>query len=406
MSSLVERFTEAKLDDRLVAVSGAAPPTLLQVSRSTATIDLAAIRHNAAVLQAAAPGAELCAVVKANGYGHGEVAAAHAAITAGATTLAVARVVEGCRIRNAGLEAPIWVLSEPEPREWIDVADYDLQAAVYTEAGIDMAAAAALTAPKGTGLSVHLKIDTGMHRVGAAPVDAVARATQIAATPMLSLSSVWTHLAMADVPDDPFNDEQLDRFDVVLASIEAAGVDVPRTHASNSGAVHAWPRAHRDVIRCGISLYGMAPSPALAGVLDLQPALRWTSSVSFVKRLERGDRVSYGQRTELAEATTAVTVPVGYADGYRRALWAAPPQVLIGGKKRRILGVITMDQMVVDCGDDRVEPGDEVVLIGAQGDETVTADDLAAALDTINYEITCGITDRVARKYINRRVQT
>ena len=147
----------------------------------------------------------------------------------------------------------------------------------------------------------------------------------------------------------------------------------------------------------------MAPSPELAGALDLRPALRWTSSVSLVKQLQPGDRVSYGQRTEVAEATTAATVPVGYADGYRRALWAGPPNVLIGGKRRRILGVVTMDQMVVDCGDDPVEPGDEVVLIGGQGDETVTADDLAAALDTINYEITCGITDRVARKYINRR---
>ena len=381
-------------------------PTLSSVSRSTATIDLAAIRHNAAVLQAAAPGAELCAVVKANGYGHGEVAAAHAAITAGATVVAVARVVEGARLRNAGIEVPIWVLSEPEAREWIDVADYDLQATVYTQAGIDMAAAAAPTAPKGTGLSVHLKIDTGMHRVGAAPVDAVARAQEIVAAPMLALASVWTHLAMADVPGEAFNDEQLDRFEVVLASIEDAGVDVPRTHAANSGAVHAWPRAHRDVIRCGISLYGLPPSPELAGVLDLQPALTWTSKVSLVKQLEAGDRVSYGQRTEVTEPTTAVTVPVGYADGYRRALWAGPPLVLIGGKKRRILGVVTMDQMVVDCGDDLIEVGDEVVLIGTQGNETVTADDLAAALDTINYEITCAITDRVARKYINRRVRS
>lgn len=376
------------------------------MSRSTVTIDLAALRHNAAVLKAAAPGAELCAVVKADGYGHGEVAAAHAAITAGATILAVARVVEGCRLRNAGIEAPIWVLSEPEPREWIDVADYDLQAAVYTHAGIDMAAAAAGAAPKGTGLSVHLKIDTGMHRVGAAPVDAVALAEQIVAAPMLALSSVWTHLAMADVPDEEFNNEQLDRFEVVLANLEAAGIEVPRTHASNSGAVHAWPRAHRDVIRCGISLYGMPPSPALAGVLDLQPALRWTSSVSMVKQLERGDRVSYGQRTEVTAATNAATVPVGYADGYRRSLWDGPPLVLVGGKRRRILGVVTMDQMVIDCGDDEISPGDEVVLIGTQGDDTVTADDLAAALGTINYEVTCGITNRVARKYINRRVQS
>lgn len=160
-----------------------------------------------------------------------------------------------------------------------------------------------------------------------------------------------------------------------------------------------------NVIRCGISLYGLPPSQQLAGHLDLQPALRWTSAVSLVKRLEPGDRVSYGQRTEVTVPTTAATIPVGYADGYRRALWAGPPQVLVGGKKRRILGVVTMDQFVVDCGDDPIAVGDEVVLIGEQGDECVTADDLAVALDTINYEITCGITDRVGRRYVNRRVK-
>jgi len=378
--------------------------SLLPVSRSTATVDLAAIRHNASVLRAAAPGAELCAVVKANGYGHGEVAAAQAAIAGGATILAVARVVEGCRLRNAGLTVPIWVLSEPEQREFVDVAAFDLQPAIYSQAGVDSAAAVAADAPHE--LSVHLKIDTGMHRVGAAPADAVALARQIVDHPQLVLSSVWTHLAVADQPSDPFSDIQLDRFEATLAELEAARIDVPLTHASNSGAVHAWPRAHRDVIRCGISLYGLPPSPELAGHLDLQPALRWTSAVSFVKRLEPGDRVSYGQRTEVADATTAATIPVGYADGYRRALWDGPPQVLVGGKKRRILGVVTMDQLVVDCGDDPIEVGDEVVLIGEQGDVSVTADDLAASLGTINYEITCGITDRVGRRYVNRRVNS
>lgn len=373
------------------------------MSRSTATVDLAAIRHNASVLRAAAPGSELCAVVKANGYGHGEVAAAQAAIDGGATILAVARVVEGCRLRNAGLHVPIWILSEPEPREFVDVAAFDLQPAVYTQVGVDAAAAAAADAPDG--LLLHLKIDTGMHRVGAAPVDAVALARQIAQHPRLLLSSVWTHLASADELDDPFSDSQLDRFESTLSDLATARIEVPLTHAANSGAVHAWPRAHRDVVRCGISLYGLPPSPQLAGNLDLQPALRWTSAVSLVKRLEPGDRVSYGQRTQVADSVMAATIPVGYADGYRRALWAGPPQVLVGGKKRRILGVVTMDQLVVDCGDDPVTVGDEVVLIGEQGDECVTADDLAVALDTINYEIVCGITDRVGRRYVNRRVK-
>ncbi len=257
-----------------------------------------------------------------------------------------------------------------------------------------------------TALSVHLKLDTGMHRVGADPADAVRLARQIADAPMLSLGSVWTHLAMADEPEQPFSDRQLDRFDDALAELASAGIEVPLEHAANSGAVHAWPRAHRDVIRCGISLYGLPPSPQLAGVLDLRPALRWTSSVSFVKRLGPGERVSYGQRTELTESTNVATIPVGYADGYRRALWNGPPLVLVGGRRRRILGVVTMDQMVVDCGDDDVAVGDEVVLIGEQDGEEVTADDLAAALDTINYEITCGISDRVGRRYVNRRSTT
>ncbi len=364
---------------------------------------MAAIRHNAAVLKAAAPGAELCAVVKADGYGHGEVAAAQAAIDGGATILAVARVVEGCRLRNAGLDEPIWVLSEPSEREFADAVTFDLQPSVYSEQGIRAAAAAAIDAPT---LSVHLKLDTGMHRVGADPADAVRLAGQISDAPTLALGSVWTHLAMADEPEKPFTDRQLDRFDEALAELASAGIDVPLVHTANSGAVHAWPRAHRDVIRCGISLYGLPPSPQLAGVLDLRPALRWTSSVSFVKRLEPGDRVSYGQRTAVTEPANVATIPVGYADGYRRALWEGPPLVLIGGRRRRILGVVTMDQMVVDCGDDDVAVGDEVVLIGEQNGEQVTADDLAAALDTINYEITCGISDRVGRRYVNRRSTT
>ena len=373
------------------------------MSRSKATVDLAAIRHNAAVLRAAAPGAELCAVVKANGYGHGEVAAAQAAIDGGATILGVARVIEGCRLRNAGLNQPIWVFSEPDDREYADAADYDLQLAVYSTEGI--AAAGAASADVATGMTVHLKIDTGMHRVGADPADAVALARQIADHPTLLLGSVWTHLAVADDPDNTFTENQLDRFEAALAEIEGAGIEVALTHAANSGGVHAWPRAHRDVIRCGISLYGLPPSPALAGALDLQPALQWTSTVAFVKRLQPGDRVSYGQRTEISKPTTAATVPVGYADGYRRALWAAEPSVLIGGKKRRILGVVTMDQMVVDVGDDDISAGDEVVLIGTQDQASVTADDLASHLDTINYEITCAISDRVARRYVNRRVK-
>jgi alanine racemase len=238
-----------------------------------------------------------------------------------------------------------------------------------------------------------------MHRVGSAP-DAALGLVEAAASAGLGLGSVWTHLAVADEPGNPFTDTQLDRFDRVLAEIEAAGFEVPLRHAANSAGTIAVPRAHHDVVRCGVALYGMAPSPALAGRADLRPALRWVSRVSHVKQLQPGDRVSYGLRTEVTEPTVAATVPVGYADGYRRSLWRTPDLVLIGGRRRRVLGVVTMDQMVVDCGSDEVAVGDEVVLIGQQGEACVSADELASALDTINYEITCGISERVGRVHL------
>lgn len=363
-------------------------------TRSWAEIDLGAIMHNARTLRDLAPGASLCAVVKADGYGHGQVEAARAAVAGGATILAVARVEEGEDLRKAGLEQPIWILSEPQPPKFRQAAEAQLEPAVYSVAGIAAAAAA------GASLVVHLKIDTGMHRVGASESSALALAQSIIDAPGLTLGSVWTHCAVADDPADPFTHVQLDRFERVVDQLRAAGIAVPLTHAANSGATLAFPRAHRDVIRCGIALYGLPPSPALAGLADLQPALSWHSAVGFVKRLQPGDRVSYGQRTEVERACNAATIPVGYADGYRRALWDKPGRVLVGGKPRNILGVITMDQLVVDCGNDEVCVGDDVVLIGKQGSATTTADDLAGLLDTINYEITCGISPRVERQWL------
>lgn len=362
-------------------------------TRSWAEIDLDAIEHNARTLRALAPGAALCAVVKANAYGHGELEAAAAAIAGGAEILAVARVEEGQRLRAGGFEQPIWVLSEPAGDEYPAVVASRLEPTVYSVAAIRAAGEAGVPV-------VHLKVDTGMHRVGSAP-DAALGLVEAVAGAGLGLGSVWTHLAVADEPANPFTATQLDCFDRVVAEIEAAGFEVPLRHAANSAGTMIVPTSHYDVVRCGVALYGMAPSPALEGLAELRPALRWVSRVSHVKQLRPGDRVSYGLRTELSEPTVAATVPVGYADGYRRSLWRTPGLVLIGGKRRRVLGVVTMDQMVVDCGADEVAVGDDVVLIGQQGEARVTADELAAALDTINYEITCGISERVGR--VHRR---
>ena len=390
------------------------------MSRSWVDVDLAAIAANTKRLRARAPGAELCAVVKADGYGHGVIEVATAALGAGATRLGIAQVGEGVALREADIDVPIWVLSEPALDEFDAVVGHGLEPAIYSSAAIKAASQAAASAgasgggtSEGGGVAVHLKIDTGMHRVGADPDDAVALAALIVDAPALRLGSVWTHLANADTdapdpsPDSDLpvtgvssvTDRQLDRYEATLARLADAGIAVPLRHAANSAGTIAHPRAHHDVVRCGIALYGLAPAPKLADAIELCPALSWRTTVGFVKRVVGGEAFSYGQRQAVDRDTTVATIPVGYADGFRRGLWETG-SVLIGGKARPILGVVTMDQTIVDCGNDPVRPGDEVVLIGRQGDAGISADDLARSLGTINYEISTGIGSRVERRYV------
>lgn len=370
------------------------------MSRSWVEVDTEAIRHNVATLLALADGAQLCAVVKANAYGHGSIQVSKAALDGGASLLAVAQVAEGIELREAGIDAPIWVLSEPEAHEFAAVVAHRLEPVVYTQAGIDAATMAASTQNP---LPVHLKINTGMNRVGVECSEATVRAKQIAATPRLVCASVMTHCATSDEPENPFTDLQIDRFEEVLAELKAAGLPVPRVHAANSAATILFPRAHFDVVRCGIALYGVLPSPDLAGRIELKPAMTWKTKVGFVKRLDAGERVSYGLRGHIEKSTTVVSLPVGYADGFRRAAWNIPGVVLIGGKPRNVVGIVTMDQIVVDVGDDDVHVGDEVVLLGRQGEHKISADFLAEHLDTIGYEVVCDIGARVERRYVSDR---
>jgi alanine racemase len=358
-----------------------------------AEVDLGAVAHNVArLLECVAP-AELWAVVKADGYGHGAVPVARAALDAGATGLAVALVEEAVILRAAGIDAPILLLSEARPDELPEVAALELEATLYTPAGI--AAAAAVGRP----LAVHLKVDTGMHRVGAAPDDAVALARAVVGAPTLELAAVWTHCAVADEPDRAFTAAQLDRLDQVLGALAAEGIEPARVHAANSAGGIAHPRARRSLVRAGIAVYGVDPSPELAGALDLRPALRLRSEVTFVKRVAAGEGISYGLRHTFERDATVATVPVGYADGVRRRLGLLGQHVLIGGRRHPIVGVVTMDQLMVDCGDDEVAVGDEVVLLGRQGDEEVSVGEWAAALGTIGYEVTCALGPRVPRRY-------
>ena len=361
------------------------------------SVDLDAIAANVAALTELAAPAALLATVKADAYGHGAVPVARAALGAGATWLGVAFVEEGIELREAGIDAPVLLLSEPPPAAAAVVVARRLTPFVYTPGGIDALGAAATAA--GTTLPVHLKVDTGMHRVGCTPADAVALAERIAAHPGLVLEGMATHLAVADEADRAFTDAQLDAFDAVLDAVTAAVGRPPIVHSANSAGALAFPRARYDLVRVGITLYGIDPSPAVAGHVALRPALSLHARVSFVKNLPAGARVSYGLRYELPRPSRIVTVPVGYADGVPRGLGATGGAVLVGGRRCPIAGTVTMDQLLVDVGDLDVQVGDDVVLLGTQGDLAIDADEWAQRLDTISYEVVTRLGGRLPRHH-------
>jgi len=362
-----------------------------------ADVSLAAVAANVETLRSICAPAEVCAVVKANGYGHGAAPVANAALEAGATWLAVAQVDEAAGLRAAGVAAPILLLSEPRPTELDEVVAAGVTVAAYTPDLIRSLAAAARGGPP---IPVHLKVDTGMRRVGASPADAVHLAEVISEDPALVLAAIWTHCAVADDPDDPFTAGQLERFDAVVARVEAAGLEVPMRHAANSAAAIAHPASRYDLVRCGIAVYGIPPSPALADRVALEPALRLATRVSFVKPVAAGEGISYGLRHHIAADTVVATLPIGYADGVFRALGTAGQEVLIGGRRHRMVGTVTMDQLMVDVGPESgVRAGDEVVLLGAQGSERISPDEWAARLGTIAYEVVCAVGTRVERRY-------
>jgi alanine racemase len=383
-----------------VAHRAGAPVTDDGASRwAWAEIDLAALTHNIGVLRKAAAPAGVWAVVKADAYGHGAVAVGVAALAAGCDGLCVALTAEGVALRRAGIGAPILVLSEQPPEHAAAIVAHGLTPTVTTVEAIDALACAGRA--RGDAVGLHVKVDTGMHRVGAAPADVPALVARIAAAaPAVRLRGIFTHLAVADEVEDPYTAGQLAAFDAVLDALAPDVLDGVVVHAGNSAGGLAHPAARRDFVRAGIAMYGISPG---AGVDDLaavlRPVLSLRARVSFVKRLAAGSRLSYGLRHELPRNAVVATVPLGYADGVRRGL-SNVGDVLIGGRRRRIIGSVTMDQVMVDCGDDEVRRGDDVVLIGRQGDERITAEEWAGHLGTIGYEIVCGIGPRVPRRLI------
>ena len=369
-------------------------------------VDLDAIAHNVRALSFGANdvgandvgAGELMAVVKADAYGHGGVAVARAALDAGASWLGVALVEEGLELRAAGIEAPVLVLSECPPGAEVVAVSAGLTLTLCSDAGVDRLASVASTVQ--VPIRVHVKVDTGMHRVGVWPPGAAVGFIDRAAAVGLELEGLWTHLACAD-SDEVTTKRQLDMFAQVVEQVRGAGHAPRLLHAANTAGAIGFPLARLDMVRAGIGIYGVEPAPGIDAGLGLQPALTWRSTVAFVKRLTAGTRVSYGHHYELERDSWVATVPVGYADGYPRML-SSRADVLVGGRRCRVAGSVTMDQLIVDCGELEPAEGDEVVLLGAQGAETVTAWELAGHAGTIAYEVLARIGTRVPRRHHSR----
>lgn len=357
-------------------------------------VDLEAIRHNVRLLKPER--SELLAVVKADGYGHGDLAVARAALEAGASRIGVALVEEGLGLRERGLAAPILVLSEVPRGSEKEALAAGLTPSVYTEEGLLGIAEAA--GAVGRAVGVHLKVDTGMHRVGLWPPEAVPAFARRIVDGGLVLEGLWTHFAASEA-DEQGTRLQLRRLLGALDALRSAGIEPPCVHAANSAATILYPESHLDMVRPGAAIYGVDPGGGIGPRFGLRPALTWRSAVAMTKRLGAGERLSYGWRYTLERESNLATVPVGYEDGYQRAL-GNRAEVLIRGRRHPVAGTVTMDQILVDCGDDDVAVGDEVVLIGAQGDERITAEELGAHVGTIGYEMVTAIGERVPREYV------
>jgi alanine racemase len=360
-----------------------APPKV--PSRTWAEVDLGAIRHNVHTLKRRAGDARLMAVVKANAYGHGAVPVARAALEAGADSLAVVTVEEGAEIRSAGIEAPILVFTDLLPDGLALAKANRLQVTAHS-----IPSAKRITSYPG--LEAHLKVNTGMNRWGVEP-DEAGEARKILSDRLIG---VYTHLASAD-SDEETTHRQLDAFDAVLAAHPFGGALV---HAVNSAGTLWYPSSHYDCVRPGVALYGLHPKGDAGDPTDedLRPALSLKSYVADVRHLSPGEGISYGLTFRAEEPMFAATVPVGYAEGYRRTL-SNRAEALIRGERRLLLGRVTMDACVFGV-DEGVEIGDEVVLLGEQGRESIRAEEFARWADTINYEVTTGIdTRRVERSY-------
>jgi alanine racemase len=376
------------------------PPHLLW-----AEIDLGAIAHNVGALKARLPAeTRLLAAVKANAYGHGAVEVARTALASGADCLGVARPGEGLALREAGIVAPILIFGYSPPEMAADLAAHQLEQCVYD---LDSARAMAdVLKESDTTLAVHLKVDTGMGRLGLPcpnpeAVDrCVAMVQRLASLGTLRFQGLFSHFATADSRDKGFAQRQFRQFKACIEALAQNGLRPPLCHMANSGAIIDLPATHLDMARAGISVYGLYPSDEVQiSTVDLRPALSLKARLIHVKTVPAGTPISYGCTWRASREAVIATVPIGYGDGYSRSL-SNRGMMLVGGRRVPIVGRVCMDLTMVDLTDvPGVKIGDEVVVVGRQGGAEISADDVAAWSDTINYEVVTALTGRVPRIY-------
>jgi alanine racemase len=378
-----------------------------------AEIDLKAVSHNVKELRNITnPDAKLMAVVKANAYGHGLLEVAGTTLENGADSLGVARLCEGKKIREAGLDAPILILGYTSFSDAKELVKHDLTQTICSFDNAHALSEAVLNT--GEKIKIHLKVDTGMGRLGLLPdklmqtgiLDAedkraATEVESIAKLPGVELEGIFTHFAAADRTDKTYAGKQMELFSDFIDTLKRAGIEIPVKHAANSAAVIDMPESHLDMVRTGISLYGLYPSNEVnKAKVTLIPAMEFKTKIVHLKHVSAGFKVSYGSTYETQNDTNIATVPVGYADGYNRLL-SSKGHMLICGKKAPVIGRVCMDMTMLDVGHiPEAVPEDEVVIFGKQGDLSITADEVASSLNTINYEVVSTITERVPRIFL------
>jgi len=362
-----------------------------------ALIDLSNLRSNISFLKSLIPeGCRFMAVVKANAYGHGDIQVSKASLEAGADCLGVAIMAEARRLREAGFDCPIHLLFEPSLESAPEAVALDLTCSVYTSDFARFLSEAASESEKK--VKVHVKIDTGMHRVGIDPEDLESFFKRVSGLQGLEIEGIYTHFACADDPTSGFTEKQMEIFEQAAARAEEILGRTLIKHAANSAGILAHRRSHYDMVRAGIAIYGLSPSSLIDTKGSLKPVLSVEGEVVFSKLIRKGEGVSYGLKYIAPSDTNVAVIPVGYGDGFSRIL-SDKAHVFLGGKRRRVIGNICMDLSMVETGSDRIQEGTKFILVGRQGEDEITVDELASLLGTINYEVLCMLDGRIQRVY-------